>query len=465
MTQIPLLSGIRTTANADFAITYPINLEPVSMDQGLSKGYLRSSAGTSDFGSGPGIDRGGRVWNGLHFRVMGTKLVTVSASGVSAILGDVGGAGPVTFTRFDSYLAIRSSTNLFYWNGLTLVQVTDTDLGPCLDVVRLNTQLFSTDGQYIVAAQLADPTQVDPNKYGSAETDPDTITGLFVIRNEMFALGQYTIDVFSYTGGSGFPASLSQGATIPYGCVGAMAKTRFGQSFAFVGGGENEAIGVRIAGSGTAEKISTRTIDDALAAEPNPAGIVLERRVSRDEERLLIHLSSTTWCFFMNASQRSGEKVWTQLQSGQGMSKPYRPRNATFFNNQWTVGDTETSALAVLNDSTGMHFGEAVGWQFSTTLIYNAAKGFIIHTLELIGLPGRGQTTDEAVIFLSYTHDGQQWSMERENRIGRPNQRQKRMLWSPHKRARNYLGLKFRGDSSSLAGFAAIEAEIEALSA
>lgn len=465
MSQIPLLSGIRSTANADFAVTYPTNLEPVSMDNGISKGYLRSAPGTSPFGNGPSIDRGARVWNGLHFRVMGTKLMTVSTSGAVVILGDVGGSGPVTFTRFDSYLAIRSGTNLFYWNGLTLVQVTDTDLGPCLDVVRLNTQLFSTDGQYIVAAQLADPTQIDPNKYGSAETDPDTITGLFVIRNEMFALGQYTIDVFNYTGGSGFPASLSQGATIPYGCVGAMAKTRFGPSFAFVGGGENEEIGAWVAGSGTADKISTRTIDDALAAEPNPAGIVLERRVSRDEERLLIHLSSTTWCYFLNSSKRTGEQVWTQLQSGQGMDKPYRPRNATLFGNKWIVGDTESNALATLDDGTGTHFGEAVGWQFQTQLVYNAAKSFIVHSLELVGLPGRHQTKPEPAAFLSYSPDGMQWSLERTSSVGRPNQRLKRVVWNPHHRSRSYLTLKFRGDSSALVGWAALEAEIEPLSA
>lgn len=462
--QVPLLSGVSASEQADFNLEYPINLEGVSVDSGISKGYIRSAMGASTLGAGgPGIDRGGMVFNGTHCRVMGTKLVSVSGAGVVTVLGDVGPGGPVGLDQGFGRLAIQSGTSLYYWDGATLVQVTDPDLGPCLDVAWFNGQYFSTDGTYIVATNISDPTSVDPLKYGSAEQDPDGITGLLRIRNEMAVLGGETIEFFDYIGGSGFPLQVNSGATIPIGCVGPRAKCIFSQTFAFVGAGRNQAAGVWLAGGGTAEKLSTRAIDDFIAAEPNPGGIELESRVSRDEERLYVHLSDKTLVYLRQASTSAQQQIWYVARSGIGMDKAYRLRHAVLFNNEWVVGDTETASLGTLSESEADHFGETVGWQFHTRLIYNAAKGFNVHQLELVGLPGRGASGDPYA-FLSLSRDGETWSQERSNRIGRSGNRGKRMVWNPHARSRNYMAMRFRGNSSALAGFAALEAEIEGLS-
>lgn len=462
MSQVPLLSGVVGTERAEFVLSYPVNLEPVTIESGISKGQLRSAMGAASLGSGPGIDRGAVVWNGILHRVMGTKLVSVTTSGTVTVLGDVGGTGPVSLARFDAYLAIRSGTSLYYWNGATLTQVTDPDLGASIDISRLNGQLFSTDGKYIIAAQLADPTQIDPNKYGAAESDPDGIVGLIEVRNELYACGQNTIDVLSYVGGAGFPLQLDQGATIPIGVCGTKAKIRFSQSFAFVGAAEGEALGVYLAGSGTATKLSTRRIDDYLAKELNQEAIQLEKRVFGDEERLYVHLTDKTLVFLKRATEQAQQPVWYVVSSGRGMDKSYRPRNATLFNGKWIVGDIESSALGVLDESIADHFGEPVGWLFDTILLYNKAKGGIVQTLELVGLPGRA--SGQSSIFLSFTLDGETWSIERANRTPAKGQRQKRTAWMPHKRFANYMGMRFRGDSGSLVGIAALEAETDPLS-
>lgn len=462
MSQVPLLSGITATERADFTLSYPVNLEPVPLETGLSKGYLRSTAGVVALSTGPGIDRGGIVWNGVHYRVMGTKLVSVSGAGVTTELGDVGAGGVVSFQIGFDRLAVQSGTSLYYWNGTTLTLVTDPDLGPCYDVAWLKGQFFSTDGIYIVTTQLADPTSIDPTKYGSAESDPDMVTGLMRVRDELAVLGEFTIDFFYYSGGSGFPLTLNSGATIPIGCVGPRAKVRFSQTFAFVGGARDEAIGVWLAGSGSASKLSTRAIDDMLAAELDPASIVMEKRVSRDEQRLLIHLSDRTLVYLQTASVAAQQAVWYVARSGLGMDLPYRPRNAVLVNGSWVVGDLGTSALGRLDEATAEQFGEAVGWQFDTLLLYNGAKGAIVHSLELVGLPGRASGIP--VAYLSFTDDGETWTMERANRLGTSGQRRKRTQWAPHKRMRNYLGCRFRGDSGGIAGWAALEAELEGLS-
>jgi hypothetical protein len=79
---------------------------------------------------------------------------------------------------------------------------------------------------------------------------------------------------------------------------------------------------------------------------------------------------------------------------------------------EWWVGDTETAALGTLTDGLATHFGEAVGWEFSTIFAYNEGKGFIVHELELVGLPGRGVAANGASAFASFTRDGETWSPE-----------------------------------------------------
>ena len=221
-----------------------------------------------------------------------------------------------------------------------------------------------------------------------------------------------------------------------------------------------KATAVWLVGGGTAKKLSTRAIDDMLAMEADTASIQLEARVSRDEERLMVHLSDRTLVCLNNATAAAGQPVWYVLRSGLGMDEAYRVRNAVYAAGKWFVGDTQSAAIGVLDDSIAEHFGEPFGWQLQTALVYNQANGGIIHDLELVGLPGRGSGTGQ--VFASYTRDGETWSPERQARAMAPGQRRRRVTWNPHTRFRNYMGMRFRG--SGLCGWAGLEANIEPLS-
>jgi hypothetical protein len=215
-------------------------------------------------------------------------------------------------------LGIRSGEKLFYWNGSVLTEVTDPDLGPVLDMLWIDGYFMTTDGTSVIVTELNDPTSVLPLKYGSAEEDPDMVTGLIKARDEAYVLGRNTIQVFRNVGGSGFPFATLKGASIPFGCVGPSAKCLYGDSFAFVGSARNESLGVYLAGSGSAKRISSRAIDDELAKVADETTIILENRASRAEHRLLIHLPDKTLVFLLNASKELGEPVWYVAHSGSG---------------------------------------------------------------------------------------------------------------------------------------------------
>lgn len=453
---IPILSGITATEGGDFAISYPINLEPVPLDSGLAQGYMRSAPGATLFATGPGPDRGGINWNDQHYRVMGTQLVQISANGVVTELGNVAGTGPVTMDYGFDRLAIRSGNRLYYWTGTTLIWVTDPDLGPVVDMLWMTGYYITTDGTSIIVTQLNDATQVDPLKYGSAEADPDMVVGLFKLRGELYALGRYTVQVFSNTGGQGFPFTANTGATVPVGACGPMAKCAFLQTMAFTGSGRDEALSVYLLDGGSATKIGTRLVDDELAKVADPSSIRMEQRMSRDERRLLIHLPDKTLVYMANASRLTQQPVWYIARSGMGMDKQYRLQNAVHCYGKWICGDTTSNKIGVLDDTITTQFGDPQAWQFETKFLYNQGASGIIHGLELVGLPGRGVVGS---VFLSMTLDGETWGLARANRV--PLNRTQRVQYNPHKRFRNYIGLRFKG--STLAGWSGLNADIEAL--
>jgi len=75
---VPILQGVYADPEAAFKTSYPINLEPNLQESGLSKGYLTNAPGVRPIGTGPGADRGSINWNGVCYRVMGSKLVSVA---------------------------------------------------------------------------------------------------------------------------------------------------------------------------------------------------------------------------------------------------------------------------------------------------------------------------------------------------------------------------------------------------
>jgi hypothetical protein len=139
--------------------------------------------------------------------------------------------------------------------------------------------------------------------------------------------------------------------------------------------------------------------------------IILENRTSRAERRLFVHLPDKSLVFLMNASKILGEPVWYVAQSGSG--EPYRlrmPSNATA---KPMSGMLAGNLSASLTDTVSTHFGDAAEWKFDVGLLYNQAKGGIVNSIELVGLPGALRSGSMGTAWLSMTRDGQNFSVER----------------------------------------------------
>ena len=114
--QVQILNGIYASNTPELRTSYPVNMIPVPKKSGISNGFLRPGDGIVGNGTGPGVDRGGIYWNGIVYRVMGTKLVTVASGGNVTTLGDVGGPANelVTLDYSFSLLGIASGGRLYF---------------------------------------------------------------------------------------------------------------------------------------------------------------------------------------------------------------------------------------------------------------------------------------------------------------------------------------------------------------
>ncbi len=465
--QIQILNGIYTDNGPDLRTSYPVNLIPVPKQSGISNGFLRPADGLVANGSGPGIDRGGINWQGVCYRVMGTKLITVASNGAVTELGDVGGPVDSLVTMDYSFdrLAIASGGRLYYWDGATITQVTDPDLGVVLDVAWVDGYFITTDGEFLVVTELSDPTQVNPLKYGSSEVDPDPVVALLKLRNEVYALNRNTIEVFDNVGGEFFPFQRIDGAQIQKGVVGTFACCVYMELVAFLGSGRNEAPSIYLGANAQAQKISTQEIDEILLGytETQLASVKLEARNDKSHQHLYVHLPDRTLVYDAAASDALGDQVWfTLTTSTEGFSQ-YRARNIVWAYDKWLVSDPQSSTVGYMVDTIGEHWGQIVRWEFGTMIVYNDGKGALFNELELVSLTGRVAVGVDPKISTSYSLDGQSWSQERYISVGTNGNTSKRLAWFQQGHMRNWRIQRFSGNSQAHLSFARLEARLEGL--
>lgn len=464
MAQISLLSGIGSDTDADCRQSYPINLIPVPKDTGVSKGYLRAAPGLTQFSTGPGVDRGGINWNGALHRVMGTDLVRIDAAGLVAVVSDepITGTGQASIDYGTGQLMIVADLKAWYYDGLTFIQLVDPDLGNVIDGLWIDGYFVYTDGEFLIVTELSNPFSVDPLKYGSSEAAPDPITGLLKYRGELYAFNRYSIEVFQNVGGTGFPFSRIASAMIEKGAVGTYAKSSFGNSFAWLGGGRNEPCSVYVADGGQATKIATREVEKRLKAytEEQLATAVLEAREDEAHQHLMIHLPGETLVYDLAASLVAQEPIWLFLSTGVSGVNAYRGRNFVWAYGKWICGDTQDGRVGYVDESVTTQYTEVAGWQFDTMHLYNGGNPATVWSLELVGTTGRAPFGEAPTVFHSYTVDGENFSQERPVSMGTAGQTTARVQWRRCGDMTNMRAERFRGSNKTPVSWMRLEAQL-----
>ncbi len=465
--QIPILKGVFTDLNSDVRISYPRNLIPVPKDSGLSAGYLRPMYGIEAINtSHSGVSRGAINWDGTHYRVIGENLIRLDKDGNTAVVGSVGaGVDSVSMDYSFDHLAIVSNRKLFLYDKISLQQVTDTDLGSVIDVTWVDGFFMLTDGTYLVLTELADPFEIIPTKYGSSEVDPDPIVAVKKLRNESYAINRYSIEAFDNVGGSGFPFRTIDGAKVNRGAVGTKACCIYNDAIAFVGNGRNESVAIWLAAGGTSVKLSTQEIDSILSqyTEEELQRIEVESVLYTGQYFLMIHLPDQTLVHDAYATAAVNENIWFTLSTSVDGASEYRARHFCFCYNEVYVGDTRTASVGKIRQDISSCWGEVVGHEFATQMLFAEGMNAILHDIELVTLPGRNAFLTNPVIWTSYSIDGLLWSEEKSISIGSKGAYAKRLRWFNQGLVNHKRVQKFRWLSDAQLSVLRLDINFEAL--
>jgi hypothetical protein len=421
----------------------------VAQSQALNDTALFGSPGTQTFGStGIGISRGAAVMGQDYYVVVGSVLYEFDRFGNTFTRGTIDGTERVTTANNGEKLVIVVPGGKAYqYNETpkTLVEITDVNFQTSDTVVYKDGYfIFTTsDGKQFFNSNLStgssDDLVFDALDFGTAEESPDSIVAVHVSHNQLFLLGEWTIEVFQNVAGAGFPFQRIEGAALEKGAHSKYSVIQWEGFFYFIGGGINERSAVWKASAGQTAKVSTDAIDNEL------------QKFARDEISesfsftysigghafvgftiRSVNIPSKTFVFNVTASMLSGSLVWSELQSGTS-DNSWRANSVNNVFDKLLVSDSLDGRIGYLDADTYDEYGEPISRIKTTSPLYAGGESFVVNELELVMESGVGIKEgqgSEPVINMSYSEDGAKtWSSQFQRGIGKIGEYARRQVW------------------------------------
>ena len=386
----------------------------------------------------------------VPYFVSGSYLYSIASTGADTTIGEITGTGGVSMANNGTKLCIVvPGGNAYVYDGATLSQITDPDYRASDTVVFKDGYFVFTasDGTVFFNSALNDPSDIDPLDFGTAEINPDKIVAAHVNHNELFILGEETIEIFQNIGGSGFPFQRIQGANIQKGCYAKFTPVEFDNTFMFVGGGLNEKAGIwRVVSSQSAQKISTDAIDHAIQKFTDDeisnafsftfttngqfiAAFTFESSI----------IPSVTFCY--NATSQK----WFQLQSGIDDDR-WRVNAIVNAYGKLLCSDSNDGRIGYL-DNIFEEYGETIYRERTSQPFNQGNVSQYWPEIELTMETGVGLTTGQGSdpqIRMSFSDDGgRTFSAEQTRSFGKVGEYKKRAIWRRNGRVPSNRVLRF----------------------
>ena len=442
MPQIPLniFGGFYENQSVPMSHQNCINWIPqVAEGEALSTGALITPQSLVPFGTtGDESNRGAIVMAGIPYVVNGNALYSFDSAGAYTNYGFISGTGRVSLASNGTKMAIvvpGGNAYQFDDSTSTITQVTDGDYITSDTVVYKDGFYVYTasDGSVFFNSALNDPLTFDALDFGTAEINPDRIIAAHVNHNELFILGDETIEVFQNIGGSGFPFQRIDGANIQKGCYAKFSPVEFDNTFLFIGGGLNERAAIwRVVSSQSAVKISTDAIDHSIQKfTDDEIALAFSYTFTMNGQFIVAFtfesdaIPSVTFCY-NGTSQR-----WFQMQSGVDDNK-WRVNAMARAYGKILCADTEDGRLGYLDD-VYTEYGETVYQERTTQPYMTEGNTTFWSENELFMETGVGLTSGQGSdpqIKMSYSDDGgRTFSADRTRSYGKIGEYDKRVVW------------------------------------
>ncbi len=412
---------------------------------------LFNTPGQKGFSALAGENRGQHVFAGINFAVNGNTLFQVNEDKTAVSRGTIEGSGPVSMSHnstesADKLVIVVPGGKSYVYEGTTLTEITDTDFRTS-DTVSFKDGFFlftASTGKVFFNSALNDPLNYRALDFGTAEISPDLIVASIVVHNELFIIGESTIELFQNIGGSDFPFQRIQGANIQKGAHAKFGIVALDETFAFVGGGQDELSGIyQVADSTRAIKISTPAIDDAIQefTKAEIANTVAKTYFDRGSQIAIWtfksdRIPSRTFGYNATTSKLSGIPSWFEFQSG-------------LTNNRWNVnsivvaygkilGGLTTGGIVELDKDTYTDLGQPILRQFTSGPFSNEEAPLFSPRIILWMEAGTGLTTGQGSnpkVSMDSSYDGKKFGSKRTREIGKIGEFGRQTVWKRNGRS------------------------------
>ena len=466
MQELPIATGFYEDASRPIASQTCINFIPqVPQTNALSRAQLigtpgitlRSTAGTKSA-------RGAHVMNGIPYTVNGTTLYRENDDGTTTSLGTITGTGRVSMADNGTQICIivPNVAGYIYTVAGGLVTITDTDFTTTFAYseqvvfkdgyfVHYSNNAAAGTGVVVFVSNLNDGTAYDALDFGSAEEDPDKITGIHVNRGVLYVGGEVTREMQQNVGGANYPFQRINSGTDTKGVKAQFSMIGFENGFAFVGGGLNEQPAVWIGSGNISRKISTSAIDNILrqATDAQLENIFCTTYAEGGGYFLNVHLTDKCFTYDSLASSLAQKPMWHERRSKDsfGRDTTWRVNNIVDAYGKTIVTDNQSGNIGELDTEVYTEYGTDITAVVSTAPFSAGGNPVEFPAMELTCESGVGNIVapgDDPVVTREISEDGgQTYGNSTSRSLGKIGEYKKRQIWRREGQAQRFWVYRF----------------------
>ncbi len=463
---LPLIKGNRN-ADLDYRDNLPVNFTAVSRQVKGDDGYLLTHDGLTEFASTNGVARGG-VFNerfNQHYRVSGNQFEQISANGDVETIGIISGTSICSFANSFNTQAILSDGKYYLWDGATLTQVLDPELGVPIDITWFRNIYVMTDGESLFQTDINNEYSISPLKYSSSEFASDPIIGVARNdQNQILAFNRYSTEYFYFNASAPSGTSVLQvitGKAIKVGIVGTHCKTELDGLFFILGGRKEESPSIHAITGSQVQTVASREVDKLISQydELELSTVVLESRVVDRDKFIIVHLPNETLLYNLTIAKKVGnEGAWTIIKSGVEIDEPWRGKFGIFDPraSKWIYGDIKENKLGYLDVNLAAQYGEQVEC-ICYTPIMTGLETLSVNNFELDTITG--YAIPEMTCFNAYSSDGVTWQQERTTVVSEQDNYNRRFIVRDIFYVREDFSMRFRFTSKYKMAFSGLKVD------
>ena len=483
---VPLPAGSYKNAVNAFTIQSCINCYPVvPTKQAIADLSIFGTSGirevTTTLDSIAGANRGGRVKNGKPYVLNGPNLYRIDrgldVNGdvfyTPVLLGEVGGESRAFFSDNGKQLIVICEGKGFIVDE-TLTPVFQQITAPGFtangtpETVTFVDGFFlvTTNAKKIIRSNINDGLTWNSLNFGTAEADPDDLKAIVTLKNQPYAGGAKTIEMFRNIGASGFSFQRVTGYVISKGVFAPHTFIAAADRIFFVGGGEMESPAIWVLPpAGEPEKISTDAIDTQLQRMGiEDINNAFAWSYSQNGG-YFVGFSFTNQCFVYDVASGLWHDRESQVLDSKGFVYTTRWRAnciLTAYNNVY-VADSQSGKIGELSPFLYREFDRAIRRTVITPPISNQIQPFFISRVDAVMDQGRvgNPSASPVSVALSWSTDAITWSNPIQAEVGEVGNFGENISWNPIGRASRFTVMKF--EFSADAPFAFLRADMNVI--